>query len=131
MRIDPEIMVRIRDTILAELPGVGGSIHRNDLFDVVKRKLKLSGVLKDGLSKDRFSTAIKYLRDRKQLGSIRLRNNNVSYYKTGNVLKRMSNTRPTVKTCDLILPERKMHPMEWAVHLLAQSQFSDGRVEIL
>lgn len=131
MRIDPEIMARIRDTILSELPSAGDSLHRNDLFDVVSRKLKLSGVLKDGLSKDRFSTAIKYLRDRKQLKPIRLRNNQVSYFKTGNVLKRMANTRATVKTCDLILPERKMHPMELAVHLLLQSQFSDGRVEIL
>lgn len=62
MRIDPEIMARIRDTILAELPFAGDSLHRNDLFDAVKRKL--SGVLKEGLSKDRFSTAIKYLRVR-------------------------------------------------------------------
>lgn len=131
MRIDPEIMVRIRDTILAELPSAGSSLNRNDLFDVVKRKLKLSGVLKDGLSKDRFSSAIKYLRDRKQLGSIRLRNNNVSYYKTGNVMKRMANMRGSVKTCDLILPDHRMTPMEFTAHLLAQTQFSDQRTEIL
>lgn len=131
MRIDPEIMARIRDTIMAELPGVGGSIHINDLFDVVKRKLKLSGVLKEDLSKGRFSTAIKYLRDRKQLKPIRLRNNQVSYFKTGNVLKRMANTRSTEKTCDLILPDHRMTPIEFSVHLLAQSQFSDRRTEIL
>lgn len=131
-RIASETMLRIREAILQELPGEGSSLHRNDLFDAIKRKLKMNGVMKDGLSKDRFSTAIKYLRDSKQLASIRMRNNQVSYYKTGNVFKRASHhARDSARTCDLILPDRKMSPMEFSCHILSQSQFSGGRVEVL
>ena len=129
-RIEPETMLRVRETIMTELPIAGSHVLLSDLFNNVGRKLKASGILKDGLSKQRMATAIKYLRDRKQIASVNFRHHQVGYFKTGNSVRRMANTRKRAEPTDLILPTVKLHPMEFTVHLLAQSQFSGCRHEV-
>jgi len=127
-RIDPEIMLRIRAALMAELPVAGSHVLLPDLRDRVGRKLQASGV--PHLSKQRMASAIKYLRDRKQIAAVRMAGNQVGYYKTGNAMRRMSNRSRREKSADLILPTVKLSPMEFTVHLLAQSQFSEGRHEL-
>lgn len=129
-RIDPEIMLRLRESVMDELPTAGAHVLLSDLLIAVTRKLKSSGVMKEGVSKQRMATAIKYLRDRKQIASVNFKNHQVGYFRTGNTVRRMANTRKRVDPTDLILPTVKLHPMEFTVHLLAQSQFSGCRHEL-